>query len=88
MELPQQGKTFTAGQELVGIESVKTAADVLSPVSGKVSEVNAALEAAETLSEDPEHAGWLVKIELGDAVDAASGDLMDAEAYTKYCEEQ
>ena len=87
VEMPKLGKTFEAGKELVGIESVKTAADVLTPVAGKVCEVNPAMEAPETLSEDPEVSGWLLKIEFSGDVDDATRDLMDEEAYSKYCEE-
>ena len=85
--MPRLGKTFEAGKEVVGIESVKTAADVMTPVAGKVCEVNPAMEAPETLSEDPENSGWLVKLEFSGNADDVTRDLMDEEAYSKYCEE-
>ena len=68
------------------IESVKAAADVNIPVSGKVLEVNEALaDAPETLNEDPYGNGWMLKIELSDPGDLDS--LMDASGYEKHCEE-
>ena len=68
------------------IESVKAAADVNIPVSGKVLEVNEALaDAPETLNEDPYGNGWMLKIEMSDPGDLDS--LMDASGYEKHCEE-
>ena len=68
------------------IESVKAAADVNVPVSGKVIEVNESLaDAPETLNEDPYINGWMLKIEMSDPGDLNS--LMDASGYEKHCEE-
>jgi len=68
------------------IESVKAAADVNFPVSGKVVEINEALaDSPETLNEDPYGNGWMIKLELSDAAELDS--LMDASAYEKHCEE-
>lgn len=68
------------------IESVKAAADVNIPVSGKVLELNEALaDAPETLNEDPYGNGWMLKIEMSDPGDLDS--LMDASGYEKHCEE-
>lgn len=65
------------------IEAVKTVADILAPVSGKVIEINKALnEAPETVNKDPYGAGWLIKIEIADLTEA--NDLMDAAAYANY----
>jgi len=67
------------------IESVKAAADVKSPVSGKVIEINEELaNTPELINSDPFGAAWMLKIELSDVneVDA----MMDAEAYTAFCE--
>lgn len=65
------------------IEAVKTVADILAPVSGKVLEINKALnDAPETVNKDPYGGGWLIKIEISNPAEA--DDLMDAEAYKKY----
>ncbi len=69
------------------MESVKAAADVNSPVSGKVVEINEVLsDKFEEINSDPFGSAWMVKIELKDAAELAG--LMDAAAYTKYCEDR
>ena len=70
---------------LATIESVKAAADVNSPLSGKILEVNGGLaDMPETLNSDPYEKGWLYKVEISDPSEI--GELMDAAAYNKYCE--
>jgi glycine cleavage system H protein len=59
---------------------VKTVADLFSPVSGKVLEVNSGLnDAPESVNTDPYGAGWMVKIEMSDSSELDS--LMDSTAY-------
>ncbi len=63
VELPAAQKTLTAGQEAAVIESVKAAADIYSPVSGEVVEINEALlENPQLINEDPYGKGWLFRI--------------------------
>ena len=65
VELPQVGKTVKAGEEAAVLESTKAAADVYTPVSGTIVEVNTALtSASEMVNKSPEQEGWLFKIEL------------------------
>jgi glycine cleavage system H protein len=72
------------GQPVASVESVKAAAESYAPVSGKVVAVNEELAGnPEVLNNDPYGKGWMVTVEGGDA----SG-LMDAAAYTNYCEER
>jgi len=62
------------------IEAVKTVADIIAPVSGKVLAVNEKLNSEpETLNNDPYGEGWIVKIELSDP--SQCDGLMDAAAY-------
>mgnify|MGYP000652969002 FL=1 len=69
------------------IESVKAAADVNVPVSGKVVAINEAIsQSPEVINSDPYGAGWLFKIELADPGEL--GSLMDAAAYDQYCAER
>lgn len=69
------------------VESVKAASDVISPVSGKVVEVNESLsQTPELVNSDPFGAAWLVKIELSDPSEL--DHLMDAASYEKYCEDR
>lgn len=80
VELPKVGKDVKAGEEAVVLESTKAAADVYSPVSGVILEVNTALsQASEKVNLSPENEGWLFKIKLShpNELDA----LMNAETY-------
>jgi glycine cleavage system H protein len=77
---PQVGTTLTKDQPYAEIESVKAVSDVVSPLSGEITEVNEGLgDAPETINEDPYGDGWLVKIKLADASEV--DDLMDASTY-------
>jgi len=81
----EAGESIEKNQILVTIESVKAAADVKSPVSGKIIEVNESLsDTPETLNEDPYENGWLYKVELNDLSEL--DDLLDAKAYDEFCE--
>jgi glycine cleavage system H protein len=78
------GDTVAPGKAIASVESVKAAAESYAAVNGKVVAVNEDLAGnPEALNSDPYGKGWMVKVEGGDA----SG-LMDAAAYTKYCEER
>jgi len=78
------GDSVVSGKAMASVESVKAAAESYAAVSGKVLAVNEDLSGnPEILNSDPYGKGWMVKVESGDA----SG-LMDAAAYTKYCEER
>jgi glycine cleavage system H protein len=80
VELPQIGKTVSRGQEAVVLESTKAAADVYSPVSGKIVAVNDKLkESPDTVNSAPETGGWLFKIELSSPQEL--DDLMDDKEY-------
>ena len=69
------------------LESVKAAADITSPVSGKVIELNESLtDKFELINSDPFGEAWIVKIELSDSSELSS--LLDATAYEKYCKER
>lgn len=86
VELPEVGKEFKKGDEIAVIESVKTAADIYCPVSGKVIEVNSKLESnPELLSKSPLTDGWLFKIKISDMSELDS--LMDFEKFKKHINE-
>ncbi len=79
------GDVIQKGTIIGTIESVKAAADVSLPVSGKIIEVNEALaNSPELINSDPFGEAWMIKVELNDASEADS--LMDAAAYTAFCE--
>jgi len=87
VELPEVGATVEAGKSFGVVESVKAVSDVYSPVSGEVVEVNEELpDAPETINTSPYEDGWMVKIRLSDT--AELDDLLDADAYQAFVEEQ
>ena len=80
VEVPDVGRALTKGDDAAVVESVKAASEVYAPVSGEVTEANAALaDAPQTVNEDPTGAGWLYKIKLSDQ--SQLDDLMDEGAY-------
>ena len=86
VELPEIGKTVSKGDDIAVVESVKTAAEVYTPVDGEVVETNAAMESDFDLFAKPVNEnGWIVKIKLSDA--SALDDLMDEAAYAQYLKE-
>ena len=79
VELPAVGTTLVAGDSIGEIESTKSVSDIYAPVSGKVTEISDALDAAPgVLNEDPYGEGWLCLVDLGDGDQTK---LMDAAAY-------
>jgi glycine cleavage system H protein len=74
------GDTVKKGETCATLESVKAAADVYMPASGKVIAVNEALpDAPETVNKDPYGEAWMVKVELSDLSELDS--LLDPAAY-------
>ena len=81
----EAGESIDKGQVLAIIESVKAAADVNSPISGKVIEVNESLsDTPEVLNEDPYENGWLFKVDLNNPSEL--DELFDAKGYDDLCE--
>ena len=79
------GDTLKKDEVLATIESVKAAADVNSPISGKITEVNESLtDTPETLNDDPYEKGWLYTVELDNPSEL--DDLLDAYEYDAFCE--
>ncbi|MBK9600994.1 MAG: glycine cleavage system protein GcvH [Anaerolineales bacterium] len=80
--LVDEGETVEVGKPIASVESVKASAEIYAPASGTVSAVNKGLaDKPETLNSDPFGEGWMIKIAGGNA-----GDVMDADAYTAYCD--
>ncbi|HLV77161.1 MAG TPA: glycine cleavage system protein GcvH [Marinobacter sp.] len=81
--VPELGITVNGGEEAGVAESVKSASDVFSPVTGEVIEINEKLEdEPEIVNEDPYGEGWMFKVKLADEGELES--LMDAEAYAEH----
>ena len=84
-ELPEIGREVKQMEEIGVIETSKAVAEIFSPISGKVIEVNSALDdAPETLNSDCYGDGWLVKIEISDEVEVEQ--LMSADDYNELTE--
>jgi glycine cleavage system H protein len=80
VELPSAGSDVVQGEECGVVESVKAASDIISPLSGIVSEVNISLEdAPELINQDPYEDGWMFKIKKFEK--ASYKALMDAAEY-------
>jgi glycine cleavage system H protein len=83
VELPEEGRTVAKGDEVVVIESVKAASDILAPLDGQITEVNSSIVAnPEKVNEDPMEDGWFFKMTLADPSDFDG--LMDEDAYRAY----
>ena len=84
VDMPDVDDEVTAGEDFGAVESVKAASDLISPVSGVVVEVNEALEDAPELVNQDAYENWIIKVSISDP--AEIDNLMDAEAYTAFCE--
>ena len=83
VELPKQGKEVSKADVLCAIESVKAASDIYAPLSGRVTEVNSALDdQPEIVNRSPEEEGWMARMELADP-DEVKG-LMTRPEYEDY----
>ena len=82
-----EGDTIKKGDTCATLESVKAAADVFMPVSGKIVAVNENLpDKPELVNSDPYGEAWMVKVEIADPAELAG--LLDAAAYEKHTQEK
>jgi len=83
VELPDVGTTVTKDEEVVVIESVKAASDIMSPIDGEIVEVNTALADTPALANDDAiGAGWFFKIKPSDP--SQMDEYMDEAAYNAF----
>ncbi|SFE54896.1 glycine cleavage system protein GcvH [Roseivivax sediminis] len=83
IELPDVGTTVSKDDEVVVIESVKAASDILAPVDGEIVEVNDAIvEDPSKVNDDPEGDAWFFKVQIEDL--SALDDYMDEAAYKEF----
>jgi len=79
VDLPEVGRAVTAGQAFGTIESVKAVSELFAPMSGTVTEVNAALQDhPESVNERP-HETWLIRVAISNPSEAAG--LLDSAQY-------
>jgi len=68
VELPPPGKKLKAGESCAVVESVKTASDIYSPVSGEIKEINqAVVDDPSLVNREPYSGGWFYKLTLSDS---------------------
>jgi glycine cleavage system H protein len=80
VELPSLGRMLKAGEACAVVESVKTASDIYSPVSGEILAINQSVIANPGLANtEPYAGGWFYKIKLADPAELSK--LMSAEEY-------
>jgi glycine cleavage system H protein len=84
VSLPQEGASVEAGEPCGEAESTKSVSDIYAPVTGEVVAVNGSVEEdPSVINADPYGEGWLFKVRTsGD-----TGELLDAQAYSKLIEE-
>jgi len=86
VELPAVGRKVKAGEACAVVESVKTASDIYSPVSGEILEINpAVVETPALVNTAPHTDGWFYKIKLTNPAELNS--LMSPEVYGKQIQE-
>ena len=83
VELPEAGSSVSKGDEIVVIESVKAASDILAPVEGEVVAVNEKLvDTPALVNEDPLGEAWFFKLKIDDL--SALDDFMDEDEYAEF----
>jgi glycine cleavage system H protein len=84
VDLPEEGKELSKGDDAAVVESVKAASDVYSPVSGTIIETNSDLaDTPGLVNEDADGDGWFFKLTLSDTSELDG--LMDEVAYDAFC---
>jgi glycine cleavage system H protein len=80
VELPEEGDSFSEGDEFGSVESVKAVSEIYLPIGGEITEINEDLEdAPELVNNDCYVGGWLVKVKADDLGEL--DNLMDKAAY-------
>ena len=83
IELPEVGTSVTKDEEIVVIESVKAASDILAPLDGEIVEVNEILnDEPSKVNEDPTGDGWMFKMKIENLSDLE--DFMSETEYNKF----
>ncbi|KAK2813413.1 hypothetical protein FQN50_000729 [Emmonsiellopsis sp. PD_5] len=86
-ELPAVDTEVGAGETIGAVESVKSASDIMSPVTGTVVEVNTVLEETpKVINQSPEEDGWFAKIQVADKSELDG--LLDKKGYQALLEEE
>ncbi|MGC8578870.1 MAG: glycine cleavage system protein GcvH [bacterium] len=87
IEIQEEGSNVKQGERFGTVESVKSVSDVFSPFTGTITEVNRELiDHPEFVNKDPYGKAWMIKISAN-AIESEINNLMDADAYERYCKE-
>jgi len=83
VELPEAGTEVSKDEEVVVIESVKAASDILAPIDGEIVEVNEAIvDNPAMVNDDPQGEAWFFKMKASDP--SQMDDLMDEAGYKDF----
>ena len=82
VELPEIGQTVTKGEEIVVIESVKAASDILSPLDGEIVEVNDKLADTPGLVNEDAEAAWFFRMTT--TTPEEMDGMMDEDGYKEF----
>ena len=86
VDMPSEGDALAAGDAFGEIESVKSVAELIAPVTGEIVEVNESLaDTPETVNSDAHGAGWMIKVRMSD--DSELDALLSAEDYDAFIAE-
>ena len=81
VDLPEIGRTVSAGESFGSIESVKAVSELFAPMSGEVTSVNGALKDHPELVNKEPHSTWMIKVRLAEPAETSS--LLDSNAYER-----
>ena len=85
VELPNVGDDVKAGGQCAVIESVKSASDIYSPLTGRITKINESInDEPDVINKDPYGRGWIFEIEIADADEL--NNMMNSEQYQKMVE--
>jgi glycine cleavage system H protein len=87
VELPEVGEEVSAGDAIATVESVKSAEEVVAPVSGTVVEINSELEDTPEFVNESPYKAWFFKIQPGTNLKKELDALMSSEDYDEFVEE-
>ena len=83
VDMPEVGDEVTAEEEFGAVESIKSASDLISPVSGTVEEINEDLEDNPELINEDAFKNWIIKVKLSDKSEL--DNLLTPEQYQNIC---
>lgn len=88
VELPSEGQQFAAGEGCAVIESVKSASDVIMPISGEIIAINQQLvEMPELINQEPFNNGWIVRFRSEVPSEEIAAELMSATDYEAFLDQ-